>query len=45
MKYKLSEENVAAIEKALNYPGITEATVKVENGEIVILMIEKKKIS
>lgn len=42
--YKLSQENVSAIEKALARGGRTEAVVKVENGKIVVLLVEKKKI-
>lgn len=45
MKYQISEKDKAAIEKAINHSGATEATVKIEKGEVVVLMVEKKKIS
>lgn len=44
MKYRLSEQNVEAIEKVVNQSGYKEAAVKVENGKIVVLQVEKKKI-
>ena len=45
MKHTLSDKDVAAIERAINHAGATEATVKIEKGEIVVLMVEKKRIS
>lgn len=44
MSYKLSEKEIAAIEKALNKSGRTEALVKAENGNITVILLEKKKI-
>lgn len=44
MKKSLSINEVLAIEKALNKPGASEVTVKVEQGRIVVLAVEKKKI-
>lgn len=43
--YHLSEEDKERIEKAVNHPGRTEAHVKVEHGELSVIMVEKKKIS
>lgn len=45
MPYCLTEKDILAIEKAVNHPGSTEAHVKVERGEITVIMVEKKKIS
>ncbi|WP_298069879.1 hypothetical protein [uncultured Mailhella sp.] len=45
MKYQISEKDKAAIEKAINRAGATEAVVKVEKGDVVVLMVEKKKIT
>lgn len=45
MKHKLDEASISAIEKAVNRAGVTEAVVKVEQGKIVVLQVEKKKIS
>lgn len=45
MKPKLSEKDISAIEKALQKGGKTEANIKVENGQIVVLQIDKKKIN
>lgn len=44
MKHKLTEKEITAIERALNKPGATETAVKIENGKIVVLQVEKKKI-
>lgn len=44
MKYVLSEREIAAIEKAINKAGATEAVVKVEKGQVVVLQTEKRKI-
>lgn len=45
MPYSLTEKDIKAIEKAVNHPGRTEATVKVENNRLTVLMVEKKKIT
>lgn len=42
-KYALTEKEVVAIEKAINKAGVSEAVVKVEKGEVVILQVEKRK--
>ena len=44
MQVKLTPHDVEAIEKALNHKQITEATVKVEGGKVVVLQVKKKKI-
>jgi hypothetical protein len=44
LKITLSEKDKQAIEKAINASGKTEALVKAENGKIVVLQVEKKKI-
>lgn len=44
MKYELSGKDISAIERALNKGGRTEALVKAENGKIVVLLLEKKRI-
>ena len=43
-KYSLTEKEVVAIEKVLNKSGPTEAIVKIENGAVVVLQTEKKRI-
>lgn len=40
----LTAKDIMAIEKALNVSGATEVTVKVEQGRVVVLAIQKKKI-
>lgn len=45
LKHQLTDKDVAAIEKAINHAGATEATVKIEQGKVVVLMVEKKRIS
>lgn len=45
LPYCLTEKDIRAIEKAVNHPGKTEATVKVENNRLTVLLVEKKKIS
>lgn len=42
MKYTLSVENVSKIEKALAKG--SEATVKIERGQIVVLAVKKEKM-
>ena len=44
MARELTTKDIAAIEKALNVPGATEVTVKVEQGRVVVLAVQKKKI-
>ena len=44
MKVEITEKEKAAIEQGLNRRGISEVSVKVENGKVVILQVEKKKI-
>lgn len=44
MGQKLTEKHIAAIERVLNAKGRTEAVVKVEEGRIVVIQVEKKKI-
>ncbi len=45
MAYHISHKEIEAIEKAISKGGRTEAVVKVEDGKIVVLMVERKKIS
>ncbi len=44
-KYTLTEKEVVAIEKAINKTGVSEAIVKVEKGEVVVLQAEKRKVN
>ena len=44
MKAEITEKEKSAIEQALNKRGVSEVAVKVENGKIVALQVEKKKI-
>ena len=44
MKVEITEKEKTAIEQGLNRSGVSEVSVKVENGRIVILQVEKKKI-
>ena len=45
MKGEITEKEKAAIERGLNQGGgAPEVTVKVENGKVVVLKVEKKKI-
>lgn len=45
MSVKLTPQHIEAIERALNHKGKTEAVIRQDNGEVTILMVEKKKIS
>lgn len=45
MSVKLTPQHIEAIEKALNHKGKTEAVIRQDNGEVTVLMVEKKKIS
>lgn len=44
MPYRLSDENIRAIEWAINRNGKTEAVVKAENGKVIVILNERKKI-
>ena len=44
MARTLTAKEIVAIEKALSKPGATEVIVKVEQGRIVVLAVEKKRI-
>lgn len=44
MKIKLNAEAIAAIEEGLNRKGTTEVSVKIEHGNIVVIVLEKKRI-
>ena len=44
MKVRITDKEKEAIEKGLNGGGFPEVLVKIENGKIVILRVEKKKI-
>ena len=44
MKAEITEKEKTAIEQGLNRRGVSEVSVKVENGRIAILQVEKKKI-
>lgn len=41
---QLEPKDVAKIHKIINADGRKEAVVKVENGKVVVLMVERKKI-
>ena len=44
LKVEITEKEKAAIEQGLSRRGVSEVSVKVENGKIVVLQVEKKKI-
>lgn len=45
MKVEITEKEKAAIERGLNHGnGAPEVTVRVENGKVVVLKVEKEKI-
>lgn len=44
MKVEITEKEKTAIEQSLSRRGISEVSIKVENGKIVVLQVEKKKI-
>ena len=44
MKVEITEKEKTAIEQGLSKRGISEVSVKIENGKVVILQVEKKKI-
>lgn len=41
---RLEPEDIAKIHRVINAPGRKEAVVKVENGKVVVLMVDRKKI-
>lgn len=43
--YHLSEDDKRRIEKAINHNGQSETTIKREEGKLVVLLTEKKKIT
>ena len=44
MKVEITEREKVAIEQGLSRRGVSEVVVKIENGKIVVLQVEKKKI-
>ena len=44
LKVEITEREKAAIEQGLSRRGVSEVSVKIENGKIVVLQVEKKKI-
>lgn len=44
MSYQLTKKDIEAIEKAVNRPGRTETTLKIENNRLTVLAVEKKRI-
>ena len=44
LKIEITEKEKAAIEQGLSKKGVSEIAVKVENGKVVVLQVEKKKI-
>ena len=44
LKVEIGEKEKAAIEYGLSRRGVSEVSVKVENGKVVVLQVEKKKI-
>lgn len=44
LKIEITEKEKAAIEQGLSKRGVSEVAVKVENGKVVVLQVEKKKI-
>ena len=44
MKVEITEKEKAAIEQGLSRSGVFEVSVKVENGKVIVLQVEKKKI-
>ena len=41
---KLTDKDVVKIEKVLNASGRKEAVVRVENGQVVVLSVERRKV-
>lgn len=44
LRVSITEKEIEAIQKGLNNRGVSEVTVKIEGGKIVVLQVEKKKI-
>lgn len=44
MALQLQAEQIDKINRALNADGRKEITIRVENGKLVILLVQKKKI-
>ena len=44
MKVEIGEKEKAAIEYGLSRRGVSEVSVKIENGKVIVLQVEKKKI-
>lgn len=44
MKLEITDKEKRAIEQGLIRHGVSEVLVKVENGKIIVLQVEKKKI-
>lgn len=44
LKVEITEREKVAIEQGLSRRGVSEVVVKIENGKIVVLQVEKKKI-
>ena len=45
VKHKLTPENIEAIERCLNKSGPITVETKIENGKIVVLQVDKKKVN
>lgn len=45
MDIKLSKKNIAAIERCLNNRGRVEVLVKVEDGQVAVILLERKKVN
>lgn len=45
MSVKLTPQHVEAIEKALNRAHASEATVKIEGNQVVVLQVDKKRVA
>lgn len=44
LKYRLTEKDITAIEKALNTNGASKAEVKIENNEVVVLEVKYSRV-
>lgn len=44
LKAEITEKEKAAIEQGLSSRGVSEVLIKIENGKVVVLQVEKKKI-
>lgn len=45
MDIKLSKENIAAIERCLNNRGRAEVLVRVEDGQVAVILLKRKKVN